>query len=782
MPGLSLSFLLLASLLVGSFQEPDDQGGDLSDVEIPQGVVEDEGEYLTLRFDETEDGGLNLLQFIKICQMNTGLNFTIDETSASNTRSALATKKLLLYGTKRIKKADFYSFFQIMMKISGFVCVQQGSGDLAVIVITAVNPTTQSMIKSNALFVESDEVEFFADKPGTYIATVVPLKYAQAQSLGVNLRSAVGSSTAGSAQDSFMPLPQVNALLVQGFGPFVAAAVRMLRLLDVEPEKAKPEFARIRMQEASAEELAQLLTDLLENLEGQGVRQQRARGAEEAIQPEIETRVIANPRDNSLLVVASSENMELVKDLVAQLDTKVEIPETNFRLYVLRNISAADLEEDLQRFLQRTQQAEEQAARSAGQQGGGLQLRTEQRIVVEAQDETNSLLITATRTKWAELKRLLERLDQRQPQVLIETALIEVSEEFTRDIGFEYASVDPPTGDFSRGFGFSSVGISSLLDTDGDLLPDTRVPDSTLNGFTGGILDGADFGLPFLLNAAQTRSDANVLSVPSILVTNNRGATVESVDEVPVTEQTPVQSVGVTESFSGFQEAGIKLSITPSISSKSYLRLGISLEVSTFRGAFEPGSTVPPPKITRRLDTTVYLPDGATMWVGGIIRDDLVQDETGIPWLSDIPIFGWVFGRTTDNNIKTTLFFFCTPRILDDFEELADISEDGKAQAATVIGLDRLRRVDPDYELPSPLDVILDEDVDGDGNVETGFLDLSSFSAPSFQSTGGEVDPATFGAENLPRRPIFGAEPGSTQKSGAAEASGGRNLPEGGRR
>ena len=752
-------------------QDPGQDQDGLSGVQVPDEAFQDAGQYIVLSFDETQEGGLSLRQFIKLAQDVTGMTFTIESTGpAGSPRGGspdLDNTKILLYGRKRIKKEDFYSFFQIMMKINGFVCVQQGSGDLSVIVITASpekNPQSGPTVKANTLFVDPEDVEQFKSQPGIYITTVVRLRYANAQTLGTGLRNAV-TGGGGADTSGFMPLAggSENAILIQGFGPFVAWATRLVRSLDIKPEGPEPVMEKIQLQEASAEEVAQLLQDLLEDTGSPEVRAaQRARQQEGGgvVIPgyDIETRVLAFPRDNSLLVVASPDNLDRVKDLIAKLDTKLDVPETNFRVYVLQNISAKDLAEDLKEFLERTQQAEEQAARNAGQGGNTSAPRTEQRIVLQDQEETNALLITATRTKWAELERLLDRLDQRQPQVLIETALIEVTEDFARDFGVEFASVNPPDGDFQKGFGFTATGISTLVDTDDDNLPDTRVPAADRTGLVAGILDGTEFGVPILVAAAQTTSNTNILSTPSVLVSNNRAAKVESKDEIPTATVTGVQGVGTQQAFNDYQEAGIKLEITPSISSKKYLRLGISLEISTFRGTFVPGSTLPPPKITRSLSTTVYLPDGATMWIGGIIRDDLTEDETGIPWLSDVPVLGWVFGRHEKSTLKTTLYFFCTPRILDNFEELTDISERSKARAAETIGLNRVRQVDPNFDLQSPLDVILEEDVDGDGENETGLLDLSSFAAPAFVAPTGFVAPELVGASAM----SFGERPGET--------------------
>lgn len=717
---LTITLGLVPYLLPPVPQEPGD------DLPVPEGVLQDDGEYITLDLSELDDGGLTLRQFIKICQVNTGINFTLDESSGPTTRQKLDSKKLLLYGRKRIKREDFYSFFQIMMKIHGFVCVTQGSGDLQVVVIAENLASNQTMIKANAQFVEVEGIQEFADKPGTFVYTVVKLKYAQAQDLGTNLRTAIGANTGDNS--AFMPLTQEQALLVQGYGPFVAASVRMINVLDVKPDELQPVFKKIPLREASAEELAEILTDLVENLIQSDPQRNRNTRSAQPQQTQIETSISSYPQDNSLLVVSDPETMDQILDLVAELDTKVDEPNSNYHVYTLQYLSAAALDESITSFLSDSEQELERVQRQAG---GGNNNRTsvaQQKIVVQVHEETNSLLVTATKTKWEELKGLLDRLDRRQPQVLIETALIEVSSDFSKDIGLEYAKVETPVGEAQKGFVFTSVGITS-----GDNIGDARLPSPTAAGLTFGIFDGEDLGIPFIVNAALSRNDANVLSVPSILVANNQEATVTSEDEIPYQTSNAVQ--GAVASDVEYTTAGITLSISPSISAENYLRLSIRLEVSSFRGEAQAG--LPPPKATRTISTNVNLPDGATMWLGGIIRDDKTNGETGIPYLSDIPLIGGLFGSRSNSNIKTTLFFFCTPRILDDFQELNDLSDIGKSRAAETIGLDRVRMIDPDYDFNSPVDVILDQDENGDGQSDLGTLNLSGFAAPSYPTSGG---------------------------------------------
>ena len=116
-----------------------------------------------------------------------------------------------------------------------------------------------------------------------------------------------------------------------------------------------------------------------------------------------------------------------------------------------------------------------------------------------------------------------------------------------------------------------------------------------------------------------------------------------------------------------------------------------------------------------------------------IWSDDQLETDNRVPFLSKIPILGVIFGRTETQNNKTTLFFFCTPHIIGDFQELASISEKGKAEAAETIGLDRLRVIDPNYRLETPADVILD-------NGEGGLLDPGMIQPPVLVAPGGEGD------------------------------------------
>ncbi len=353
-----------------------------------------------------------------------------------------------------------------------------------------------------------------------------------------------------------------------------------------------------------------------------------------------------------------------------------------------------------------------------------------------ADKESNSLLIAASATRYQELQSLIVRLDKRQPQVLIETALIELSGRDFLDIGVELGFADIPGAGESGGFGLTSFGLSTLQDTDGDGIPDIKVPNNSA-GITAGILDGDQFSLPVLINLLQERRKADVLNVPSVLVNNNGFAKVETKDLQPTTQITATGGVSgqTQQNFSDYVDAGITMEISPSISARNYLRLDIYLKVSTFIGA--PQGAIPPPKSERTIDTVINVPDGDTMVIGGIVVDNVQDTSRQIPFLGDIPVVGRLFRRDSDSQDRTALYFFVTPHIMQDLEfaDLAQYSYNKKLEAADTIGADRVRQVDPRF------------------GAKENPIDLRGFDVPLYTSPKrGEVEAESVGLENQKRK------------------------------
>ena len=721
------------------------------------GEIVDVGDFYVLSIDENTDG-IDLMWLTKMCQVATGKNLTPDKSVATQ----LVDTKIKMFGQKRIPKAEFYEFYQILMFINGFTITKVGPDHLAVYLIQSMSPQGGARagggLKDEAIYVLPDELDRYADQVATQILTVLHLPNYDVRTLQSTLRPLMPNDQTGSG---IMPVGNTQSVVLRGFAPNIVALARILRLVDQEAAKdtgVAPAFEVIPLEFAAAEDLAEILEQLLEarKRESQARRQANPQGATGQIQNGGgESKILTYPRTNSLLVMALPSDMQAIKELVARLDVEVVEPERTYHVYALEHVKAADLSEVLEDFLQSAQRVQQQGA---GGRGGGAQAAPaatgltsrDNEVVVVPDEATNSLLIAASRRRYEEVLELIHRLDLRQDQVLIETALIELSGRNNLDLGVELGVADVP-GSGTGGFGVSSFGLSTFTDTDNDGIPDIRTP--TLgNGITAGIIDADDFSLPILVRALRDRQDTNVLNIPSVLVNNNGSATVNTLDEQPTTQITNAGVGGQTqENFNDYQKAGITMQISPSISLSGYLRLSVSLEVSNFVGTFS--GPIPPPRITRSLQTSVNVPNGDTMVIGGIVVDNKSEQRTSIPLLGDIPVLGTMFRRDVDNQNRTTLYFFVTPHILKDknFSDLAEISYKVKLDAAEKIGAERVRLIDPVF-----------------GGKETE-IDFNGFDVPLFRSPGGgEMESSMVGQD--PKKAAGKVDPQGASKVDAPAA------------
>jgi len=701
--------------------------------------IQERGDYYILNFDES--GGaeaMTLEQFVKLCQTVTNLNFTY----GPDTAAQLSKISLRMFGQKSIPKGDFFQFFQIMMIINDFVCTKVGPDHLAVWLIQSTTPGGRGATtpRQNQYVMESD-LDQFADQPAVQITTVVDLPNTNVRDLSNSMRQMFQDPQS----QQIIPVGQSNSLIITGYGSNVVSIVRMLKFVDEASGRQTavvPEFEVLPLEFASAEEIADIITDLLDAsrraTQARGTAQAAATGVSAQLQTtQGESKIMIDPRTNSLLVMAMPDEMPRIKELVARLDVDVVQAERTYHIYNLDNVDAEELQETLDSFIRDASRVAAGAtggqARPGGQPGGTSGSSSQRNeVVVVADKATNSLLIAANRSRYEEILQLVQRLDQRQEQVLIETALVELSDQESFNLTVELGLAEL-MNDGDGQFGVSNFGLSTFQDTNNDGIPDIKVP-AINSGVTAGILSGGDFSMPLLLNALKTRRDTNVLNVPSVLVNNNKSAKVTSKDEQPTTTITATGGVGgqTQENFKEYVQAGITMEISPTISASHYLRLNVSLEVSNFLGSV--AGAIPPPRTTRTISTTVNVPDGDTMVIGGIITDNKGSDRSSVPWLGDIPILGYLFSSSGTSGNKTTLYFFVTPHIMRDrdFADLAEYSYKRKLDAADTIGADRIRVVDPTF------------------GRETSGVDLRGFEVPLYRGPErGEVQSDAVGLDPM---------------------------------
>jgi type II secretory pathway component GspD/PulD (secretin) len=296
----------------------------------------------------------------------------------------------------------------------------------------------------------------------------------------------------------------------------------------------------------------------------------------------------------------------------------------------------------------------------------------------------NQIIIKAPARQQEEFERLIEKLDQRRPQVFIEVQIVAVTATDDFRLAFETQLINAGgrEGAFSTNFGLSSVPQS------GDITDRKIVP--PLAGFTGALIRTNH--VPIIINTLKREADTRILSSPQLLVDDNESATIVSVEQQP-TLQTSLGVTGELQSFT-YEDAGTQLSVTPSISDGGYLRLTYDITLSNFFGT-APAPGAPPPRQDRTISSSVTIPGDTTIVVGGITVDSSNKTVLKVPLIGDIPLVGHLFRDTNKADSNTRLYVFITPRILRDpnFRDLILLTRGPQAEAGITVEMPPLEPV-----------------------------------------------------------------------------------------
>ena len=552
--------------------QPVQSGGTQSQEPAAKPRMEVQGDKIIFSMSET--AGMELKEFVKWAQEMTGKRFFVNESELTQSASG---PRVSFLGTFKFNREgfvdEFFGFFQTMLYIKGFALLPRGAGDQELLEIVSMTGQRARDVNSSARYVSLDSIEDYRGQTGVPIMTTIQLKNINANIAQNALRPffAQSGGAAGASSLLFGTAGNNSSLLLQGFGPQVYDAVKLLQLVDRPVET--PELITMvqELDHAAPEELEPIITEILDSrqrLRQQALAESGAAGASGApLQSggQSQMKVVVNPALKALVLSGTSEQVREALELIVKLDVPPEPFDGQASVIPLKNVLAEDLQRTLNEFVAEDQRADQQAQASTPGAGSARRPRP---TVIRVHKESNSLLVSAAATKYKQIIGLIDELDKRQPQVLIECALVELTTGDLDRFGVELGLIDlKEEGDFTRGFGFSNFGLSTFSDQDDDGIPDTRLPDfdNPLQGVTGGIISGGDFAVPLLVNALSTDDRANILSMPSVLVNNNSPATVSTEEERPTVQQNQ-NNVSTSSGVGQPRNAGITLEISPTIS------------------------------------------------------------------------------------------------------------------------------------------------------------------------------------------------------------------------
>jgi general secretion pathway protein D len=446
--------------------------------------------------------------------------------------------------------------------------------------------------------------------------------------------------------------PSSNILIISDRASNVNRMMRIIRRID---QVGSQDVEIVPLQNASASEVVRVVNSLYQ-------------GA--AATEGVAVKVVADERSNSVLLGGEQSARLRLRAVIAHLDTPLEAG-GDTRVRYLHYANAEKIAPKLKEQITGIAQAAPGAGGAGGAQGSPQAL-AEKGAMVWADPSNNALVITAPPKIMRAVMDIVDKLDIRRPQVLVEAYIAEVDVDKSAELGINWAAFSKgsnvPAGSF-----VSPVGGTSIVDLAGAIQNPANASTALLQGTTIGIGRIAGTGVNFaaMVRAIRGDTNTNVVATPSAVTMDNQEAELKVAQEVPfVTGQftnTTAVTGGTVNPFQTIQrqEVGTILKVTPTISAESTsVMLKIAIESSSI--GQKPAGAVDLVTNKRTITTTVLIEDGGVVVLGGLIEDNSVKGEQRVPYLGNIPLIGLLFKTRNATSTKNNLILFIRPTILRD--------------------------------------------------------------------------------------------------------------------
>ena len=620
--------------------------------------------------------------FINEVATITDQNFVLDPRINGN---------VTVISNKALSRDEIYQLFLSVMQVNGIAAIDSG--------------TTIKLVPDNVAKQSGVAVDLRGDSVGETLATrVIYLTNTQAaEVLGV-IRPLMPQSAHAAA------VPGVNALVLSDRADSLNQLTSLIRDLD---SNVNDSLQVIPLRHVDAERMMELISALVASA-----------GSAQAQGGNNQLKVIADTSSDRLLVKGSPEMIAKVKEMVNQLDTMPTRRLSGLRVFRLKYASAGHIAEMLRGLLASqsinssgaTSTLESASLNDAASTGSSLNSGGASAIANSATNSTtgntgaalsasssggagtgiggrpfsiiadetqNAVIVNAAPELMFEIEDAVNQLDSRRAQVLIQAAIVEVSGDDATQLGVQWA-----LGNANSGYGvvnFNNVGASAV-----------SLAAAALSGGAGisaaaGSIAGALIGIGdskkdskgntqfygAILQALDSSTSANLLSMPSILTLDNEKASILVGQNVPfVTGSYTTGSDSSTNPFQTIdrQDIGINLNVIPHIGENGTVRLEVSQEVSSV----VPGSAGNASGlITNKslINTTILADDQQTIALGGLMRDNTTTRQQKVPGLGNVPLFGRLFRSDNDTTQKSNLIIFLQPTILRDGGAVASVTE-----------------------------------------------------------------------------------------------------------
>ena len=561
----------------------------------------------------------DIRQIVEAVGEVTGRNFIIDPR---------VNAKVTMLSSTPMSADAFYEAFLSILQVHGYVAVT--TGDLIKIVPDATARQYAGPLGAGSAAGADDIITQVVEVQNVGAAQLVPILRPLIPQYG-HLAAHPGS----------------NMLIISDRAANVTRMMTIIRRIDQSNDE---DVEVVRLDHASAAEIVRILTSLTAQPRSDGVQ--------------LTTSLVADARTNSVLIGGDKSERLRLRALIAHLDTPLE-DGGDTQVRYLRYADAEELATKLQ------QQMTTQVQASAGQAAAGGSAAQTSSVSVWADPQTNALVINAPPKMMRSMMLIVDKLDIRREQVLVEAIIVEVIADKTAELGVTWAvegvSSNTPIGltNFPD-FGPGVVQIGGAAGSGGQIDPTPLIGE----GITLGLGRISDTGVSFaaILRALEGDANTNIISTPSIVTTDNEEATLNVGQEVPFVTGSYSNTGNAGGAVNPFQtiqrqQIGVKLVITPQINEGDSMLLTISQEISNIASSAQAVDLITNQRI---IETTVIVDDGEILVLGGLIEDVLRESEQRVPILGSIPILGNLFRTRKTDKVKTNLFVFIRPKILRD--------------------------------------------------------------------------------------------------------------------
>ena len=500
-----------------------------------------------------------------------------------------------------------------------------------------------------------------------------------------------GRTSAG--KTNIVAYESTNSLFITGPGTAVNRVIEMIEMLDQKSHEV--EMRPLKVAHANAVEIADQLDKIFDISASQGLQppstnpyRGRTGGPSSytARSGAIIKKIVPDPRTNTLIVFANEEGFKRIEDMMKKLDTDTAGVSGQVHVYYLKNGSAKEVADTLKPLVQESEQDRARAAQGRTAYGP-VPLAPETKpifqgsVQISPNESTNSLVVTASPSDYIQLLEVIKSLDVARKQVYVEAIIADLSLDKNKTRGFSYSSGIPLGKGAILGGGLITDDLAGFLGNPANLRG------GVVLGRSGGTYtitapDGTPYRFPTaigLLKFLESTSEADILQTPQLLAMDNSEAVFSSSAKYPRATTTIVGTPGTPNTQPlGSDEVKIELKIKPRINeTNEYIQLDIEQRIEDIN------SNVPDAvkglagvsTINRYMKNVIVVRNEDTIVLGGLMRDNVTEAESKIPFLGDVPLLGWLFKSKSTKNSKTSLLLFLTPYIIDqpsDFRKIFD--------------------------------------------------------------------------------------------------------------